>query len=142
MEELKMDELEKIMGEDARDLPQFAHFSWCTTRVKEFCKISVHDLDMIYEGLVVPDNKSVESYLKFFYCLVEYVRLINPFEDWVKTNDSNTWIKYITEAGEYVAEYENDQEKWIDEFKQELSQNPDPVENMLDAEDTTTESYN
>jgi len=126
MEDLNIEDLKLIMGDEARDLPQFAHFSWCTTRVEEDCQISPAEVDMIYEGLVVPEGKTTEAYLKFFYCLVEYIRSIKPYEEWIKVEESGeNWMEYIAQAGEYVAKYEEDQEKWISDFKEKMRGNPD-----------------
>ena len=126
MEKLDLSELKELMGDEARDLPQFAHFSWCTTQIEEKCKISPSEVEMIYDGLVVPGEKTPESYLKFFYCLVEYVRSTNPYEEWIKVEGGGeNWMGYIIGASEYAARFEEDQEKWISEFKTKMIGNPD-----------------
>lgn len=123
-----IEDFKLMMGPDAeQELPHFSHFSWCTLRLREDCKIAVSDLEIVYKTLVLDEGKTDESYMKFFYCLVEYVRSVHPFESWIKENsDQSQWIEFIMQAGAKAAEFEDDKEKWIEEFKEHLKLNPVP----------------
>ena len=143
MESLKL--IKEAMGERAEDLPRFVHFSWCIKELGKSYKIKSDELDDLYTGLVSGvignlgsgkdpefvkelsslqenDRFSNESYLKLFYCMVEYGRYLHPFDEWIKTNpESDTWVDYVTEASEIESIYEKDPEKWLAEFRIEIS---------------------
>lgn len=135
-------ELEAIkieLGEGAGDLPQFTHFSWCIKEFGKSYKISIDMLDDLYVGLVsgipgapelgeiglgpIPEERfSSENYLKLFYSIVEYGRILFPFDEWIKTHpEGQEWVDIIEEASAVNEEFEKDPERWLINLRETLS---------------------
>ena len=138
-------DIRSTMGGDPEEFNRFVHFSWCIKELGVSYKINPNDMDDIYTGLVSgvignlgsgktpefieelssmkeDERFSKESYMKLFYCMVEYGRHLNPYEEWVVKNpESDEWINYILEATELSSSYEEDPEKWLLEFRHKMT---------------------
>lgn len=114
------------MPDDPEQFSRFVHFSWCINQIGKAYTITLDEFEDLYVGLVsgedgsLPekDIKTTESYLKLFYCIVEYGRYIIPYEKWILENPENEqWSNIVIESSNLLETYEEDPEKWISQFK-------------------------